>query len=165
MARSAVWSHGAAKWAALGSTPKRDINMAAEDSAMGSSENSAEYRTTRRLARDLQLAFQNDLTNLSLSLQGTDPMLLTANNAAEVRNKMLTDAERAAKLVQYIQVKVESDPNCYHALVEVLTRNSRYYSSILEKLNKTFVEEGGRLRESNGCPRTSPKPVVEVRGS
>ena len=131
--------------------------MAAGDLATGSSKNSAEYRTVCRLARDLQLAFQNDLTSLSLSLQGTDPMLLTANNAAAVQNEMYTDAEQAAKLVNYIQVKVESNPNCYHALVEVLKRNSRYYRDILEKLNKTFAEEGGRLRESNSCPPAPPK--------
>ena len=139
--------------------------MAAGDSVTGSS--TAEYRTVRRLVRDLQLAFQNDLTRVSSLLQGTTPMLLMADNAAEVQNSIYPAADQTAKLVEYIQVKVESDPKCYHALVKVLERtDSRYYSNILQRLNTTFQEEGGRV-EPNGCPSRAqpPKNVVEVGGS
>lgn len=100
-----------------------------------------EFETVRLLANDLKLALQGDLTSVSLSLQGTDPALLTPDNVSEVTNTARSEPERAVRLVTLIQTRIKSNPKCYHTLIGVLQENTVYYSDILKKLDKTFLEQ------------------------
>ena len=112
----------------------------------------AEYNTILSLLNDLRLAVQNDLLNLSLELQGTDPMILTPDNADKVNNmaRTVSDATASAELMSLVRTKVQSNPQCYHALVGVLEKNAENYKYILEKLKKTLEEK--RKEETSGKP-------------
>ena len=104
-----------------------------------------EYKTVCLLAGELRLALQSDLLSVCLSLQGTDPMLLTPDNVWEVTNTARSEPERAVRLVTIIQTRVQSDPKCYHALVGVLQKNPTYYADILKRLSETFLQQSAKF--------------------
>ena len=128
-----------------------------------------EFATIVSLSNDLRLAVQDDLLELSLRLQSSQPPILNQDNAAEVTNTMVAAPERAGKLVGYITNRVRADPRCYHALVKVFEANTPYYKHILGKLSETFAslkrQEGTAVAEcaevcsTGACGGTSTREV------
>ena len=102
---------------------------------------SPEYNTLCELTDVLRLAVKSNLTNLSGALLAKHLILPTDDS--ELRNQMHSEASRAARLVELIQMKVCEDPQQYYTFIQVLEDQGRqYYASILKKLREKF--EGTR---------------------
>jgi hypothetical protein len=109
---------------------------------------SPEYKTLISLTGELRCAFQSNLVPLSDSLKAE--YLISPENASQLRNPMRSEADRAAYLVDIIQIKVQQNAQHYHTFVRVLESQGReYYHDILNKLDVAF-----QLRSD-----TSQRPV------
>ena len=99
-------------------------------------ENSAEYRTLIELTNDVRLAVRSDLISLSGALLSAG--LISPDNDAELRNTVHSEAERAARLVELVQIKVRQNSRHYHTFVDIILKDQDLYTDILEKLNRHF---------------------------
>jgi hypothetical protein len=108
-------------------------------SALTDSANTVEYRTMIKCTVKLRNAVSDNLVPLSGCLLSKG--LITVDNERELRYIHTLEADRAAKLVQMIQGKVQLDHQNYHKFVDILKEeDSRYYSDILTTLTKTLRE-------------------------
>ena len=114
----------------------------------------AELATINALAHELRLAVQNDLLRVTEWLGATTPKILTADNIAEIQAQAGAP-NQGVKLVSFVKTKVEGDPQCYHRLVEVFEKDTKYYSNILEQLKKTYAEKC-----KDPPPKETPRPEV-----
>ena len=94
---------------------------------------SHEYQTLLSCTSELICAVRSDLTGLSGRLRTEG--LISANNCSELRNRNVEEADRAARLVELVQIKVELNSQNYFKFICVLERESRYYSDILRILH------------------------------
>ena len=101
---------------------------------------SAEYDTLHELTDALRLALKSSLINLSGALLAKYLILPTDDN--ELRNQKHSEAERSARLVELIQMKVQEDPQQYYTFIGVLEAQGRqYYAAILEKLDRKLQQK------------------------
>ena len=107
-----------------------------------------EYNTLISLTGELRCAVQSNLVPLSDSLKAE--YLISPENASQLRNPMHPEAERAAKLVDIIQNKVQQNAQHYHTFVRVLDSQGReYYRDILSRLHEVYRQ----------CSDNSQQPV------
>ena len=103
--------------------------------------NSVEYATLIRHTNDVCLAVKADLLGVGGDLLSKH--LITKVNEDELRNAMISEDVRAARLVGFMQDKVEEDPQHYHTFIEVLReRGESRYGGILRKLQETYNNPG-----------------------
>ena len=50
--------------------------------------------------------------------------LITPEQYHETRNLCISREKRAADLIEFIQVKVQQDPECFHVFVDILKNTS-----------------------------------------
>ena len=93
---------------------------------------SDEYSTITSCTGDLRLAVQPHLLSLGARLIETN--LITPDHESELRNEMHTEAIRAARLVELVQLKVKLNPDNYHTFLSILI--DPRYRDILDILNK-----------------------------
>ena len=111
-------------------------------------DQSAEYDTLIEITVDLRLAVRPHLLSLSGGLLAS--RLISPDNEAELRNTVVSEAERAAKLVELVQSKVRQNSRHYHSFIGILEgdNDSYVYSDILQKLERTYRshrKEKGKL--------------------
>ena len=101
-------------------------------------ENSSEYSTLIDLTVDLRLAVRPHLISLSGALLAT--RLISADNEAELRNTVHSEAERSAKLIELVQNKVKQTSRHYHTFIGILKGDADHYvyQDILQKLEQTY---------------------------
>ena len=97
---------------------------------------SAEYRTLIRVTADLQLVVEGQLVTLGAKLVSSE--LLTTRQYRSIRNVHNQQEIRAADLVEFIQNKVQQNPQCYHTFIAVLEQDRSQYGDILETLGQTY---------------------------
>jgi hypothetical protein len=83
---------------------------------------------------ELRNAVSNNLVPLSGCLLSKG--LISRDNDSELRHKYTVNADRAAKLVEIIQGKVQLDHQNYNKFVDILEREGDY-DDILKTLSKT----------------------------
>lgn len=98
--------------------------------------NSAEYKTLIDQTEILCLAVRPDLTSLSGALLSKS--LITANERSDLIDEHHSLSQRAAKLVESIQNKVQLNPSNYHTFNEVLARDPNQYGDTLQQLQSTY---------------------------
>ena len=124
-----------------------------------------EYSTLISLTAELSHAIQPNLVPLSDSLKAE--FLISPNNASQLRNPMLPEADRAAKLIDIIQNKVIQNPHHYHTFVRVLESQGRdYYKDVLSRLSVVYQEHGGTSQQPvspihPASPSQAPGPIKE----
>ena len=97
-----------------------------------------EFRTIVATTDSLRLALQHDLVPTGGALVGRE--VISPNQYARLRNKMHSEADRAADLIQWIQEKIQGgDIQIYHTFVEVLRQNP-LYAHILAILQETYAQ-------------------------
>ena len=97
------------------------------------------YQTLIKRTMELKTAVSNDLVNLSGHLLAKG--LISGNSKCEVTNDYTPEANRAAKLVDMIQKKVQLHHENYDEFVATLKQaNSEYYKDILKILDETLRE-------------------------
>ena len=96
-----------------------------------------EYKTISATTEKLALALQHHLVSIGGTLVSRG--VITPDQYAKLRNKMYTEAERAADLVEWIQAEIKGDNQIYHTLVEVLQQNPQY-AHILATLQDTYTK-------------------------
>ena len=99
--------------------------------------NSAEYRTLQYHTNDLGRAVKEDLDDLSGALFAAG--LITKVNRDEVTYMMHLKEDRAAKLVGFVQDKVEENPQNYHTFISLLKQRDPFqYGDVLCKVERTY---------------------------
>ena len=88
----------------------------------------------------LMTAVSGELVGLSGRLLAKG--LISRHNYEEFLNRSIEASNRAARLVELIQQKVELDPQNYFKFIGILKEDSRYYSDILNILNRTYHSQG-----------------------
>lgn len=106
---------------------------------MASGRSTPEYLTIVARTEDLRLVLQYDLVSVGASL--TSCGLISPDQYTRSRNRMFTESERAADLVQWIQDKVQGNAQNYHTFIAVLQRDSMLYSHIVSKLQETYTQK------------------------
>ena len=101
-----------------------------------SGENSVEFRVLLTYGPQLSLAIRADLTTLSGKLVAV--RLITVDNSAELRNPMHTEAQRANRLVELVQISVQNNPQNYHKFIGVLAQDRAFYGHTLNQLQETY---------------------------
>ena len=81
-----------------------------------------EYQTLVRCTRDLQLGVKMELISLGAELVSAE--LITPEQYHEARNPYISREMRAADLVEFVQLKVKQDPECFHVFIDVLKNTS-----------------------------------------
>jgi hypothetical protein len=82
------------------------------------------YRTLVRCTADLQLGVKMHLIPLGAKLVSVG--LITPDQYREIRNRHVSRLERAADLVDSIQVKVQQDPKCFYVFTRILEDINKY---------------------------------------
>lgn len=100
-------------------------------------ENSAEFSTLLDRTIDLRLAVNSELISLSGHLLAT--RIISLENESELRNTLLSTAERSAKLVELVQNKVRQNPRHYLTFIGILQGNQKHYQDILQNLKHTYL--------------------------
>ena len=105
---------------------------------MDSGRSTPEYLTIVARTEDLRLVLQYDLISIGGFLMSCG--LISPDQYSRSRNRMFTESERAADLVQWIQDKVRGNAQNYHTFTGVLQQDSMQYSHILSKLQETYIQ-------------------------
>ena len=105
---------------------------------MTSRRNTPEYLTIVSKTEDLRLALQYDLISIGGALMSCG--LISLDQYSRLRNRMFTEQERAADLIQWIQDKVTENARNYHTFIRVLQQNTMQYSHILSILQETYTQ-------------------------
>ena len=100
----------------------------------------AEYQTMIACTMELRNAVSNNLIQLSGHLLARG--LITMEKYDELRNVMLSQASRAASLVELVQRRVQLDPQNYSKFINILKEDSEYYSDILRHLSEVYHSKG-----------------------
>ena len=95
-----------------------------------------EYRTMLRCTRALRTAVQPHLFALGASLVSED--LISTDNYSDLRNTMHSESERAARLVEILQLKVKLESENYHTFVRILDDDRDIYKDILKTLSEKY---------------------------
>ena len=95
-----------------------------------------EYRTMLRCTRALRTAVQPHLFALGASLVSED--LISTDNDSDLRNTMHSEPERAARLVEILQLKVKLESQNYHTFVRILDDDRDIYKDILKTLSEKY---------------------------
>ena len=114
--------------------------------------NTPEYRTMIQCTPHLEIAIKNQLTTLSGELLAVG--LLSTDNAGALRNQTIDEADRAAKLVEFVANKVCLNTSDYLLFVEVLQKRRTDNKSILPLLEQTY-RSLGELRMAPCIPTLS----------
>ena len=77
-----------------------------------------EYRTLVRHTADLLVAVKMELISIGAELVSAE--LITPDQYDEIINPYRSPAERAARLVRFVQVKVQQDPQFYDIFVDII---------------------------------------------
>ena len=88
-------------------------------------------------------AVRGDLIELSGHLLAGG--LISDNNCSELKNRNIEEADRAARLVELVRIKVELDPQNYFKFIRVLEKDSHYYSDILRTLSDKYRSQGNMI--------------------
>lgn len=105
---------------------------------MASGLNTPEYLTIVSKTEDLRLALQHDLVSIGGALIACG--FISSDQYSRLRNRMFTESERAADLVQWIQDKVQENAQNYHTFIRVLQQNIMHYSHILSGLQVLYIQ-------------------------
>lgn len=97
--------------------------------------NSSEYNTLISNTAELALAVRPNLISLSEAMQAA--RLISLDNASELRNVQHIEAQRAARLVELLLIKVQLNPQHFYTFLEVLQRDQDQYADILRKVWQT----------------------------
>ena len=95
-----------------------------------------EYQTLISCTTKLRAAVCADLVCLSGCL--LERGLILPGNASELTNRNVEEADRAARLVELIQHKVNLDSQNYVKFIDILEENRHHYSDILDILKKVY---------------------------
>ena len=116
--------------------------------------NTPQYRTILQCTPKLISALQNDLSAFIGELLAAG--LISENNSSTLKNKHVSEPERAADLVEIIRNKVKLDPGNYDKFIEVLKEREAEHESILKILDEKYEELfSGELRYfAFGCRDT-----------
>ena len=97
-----------------------------------------EFRTIVTKTESLRLALQHHLVSVGGALVGRG--IISPEQYARLRNKMHSEADRAADLIQWIQEEIQrGNIQIYHTFVEVLRQNPMY-AHILGTLQETYAQ-------------------------
>ena len=97
-----------------------------------------EFRTLVAKTDSLRLALQHDLVPTGGALVGRE--VISPNQYASLRNRLYSEADRAADLIQWIQEKIQRcEIQIYHTFVEVLQQNPMY-AHTLAILQRTYAQ-------------------------
>lgn len=128
-----------------------------------------EYKTLITLTSLLRDAIQHDLVALSDGL--VSEVLITPNHGSELRNTSHSESDRAARLVELIQSKVQQNAKHYDTFVQVLENQDReYYSDILSRLREVYRQhKDDCLQQPASLSRTQTsvhsRPSAEKRST
>jgi hypothetical protein len=104
---------------------------------MAEGKDSPEYKTMTTTTEKLELTFKHDLVSVGSALVACG--LITTDQYGELRNTMYSEAQRTAKLIQWLQDAVLKDKQVYHTFVAVLGQNKLQYAHILGVLQETYA--------------------------
>ena len=114
-----------------------ESSAAAAATALADCDVTVEHQTLINCTMELRNAVSNSLIQLSGRLLANG--LITQHNDSELRSRYILEADRAAKLVEIIQGKVQLDHHNYNKFIDILIEeDSDYYKDILTTLSKTF---------------------------
>ena len=98
---------------------------------------SSEYNTLIELTGDLRVAVRSHLTYLSGVLLAKH--LISPDDDHYLRNQLHSEADRAAKLIELIQNRVQQNPKHYNKFICVLQDGAcQVYADILHKLDQVL---------------------------
>lgn len=107
--------------------------------------NSAEYKTMIENTTNLRLAIKFNLTPLSGALLARG--LISTDNGAKLRNPHLPQTDRAAELVEFVQNKVQQNPQHYYTFLDVLREDRDEYADILRKLDQSLSKQESKAAQ------------------
>ena len=123
-----------------------------------------EYNTLISLTGELSSAVKYNLVPLSDSLKAE--YLISPENASQLRNQMHSEEERAAKLVDIIQNKVQQNAQHYHTFVRVLDSQGReHHRDILSRLHEVYQQLSGNSQWPAAVPPSQALGPTSVSGS
>ena len=97
-----------------------------------------EFQTIVATTEKLRLALQHHLVSIGGALVGRG--VISSGQDAILRNEMHQEDARAAKLIQWIQEKIQGgDTQIYNIFIEVLQQNPQY-AHILAILQETYAQ-------------------------
>ena len=118
-------------------------SCAAGSSALADYHNAGtvKYQTMIKHTEELKIAISDNLGTLSGCFFAN--RLITDENRQEVTNVHNSSVDRAARLVDIIQRKVQLNHQNYDTFIDVLKQaGSDYYNDILSKLSETLRDYG-----------------------
>ena len=95
-----------------------------------------EYRTMVKCTRVLRTAVQTHLFSLGASLLSEE--LISTDNDSDIRNTMHSEPERAARLIEILQLQVKLEPQNFHTFLSVLNNDRDIYKDILKTLKEKY---------------------------
>ena len=104
--------------------------------AVASITSTVEYQTIVSCTTKLMAAVCSDLVRLSGCL--LEKGLISQENASGLRNRNIEEADRAARLVDLVQLKVKLDSKNYIQFTSILKEDEHHYSDILRILRETY---------------------------
>ena len=110
---------------------------------------SREYRLIVRLTPELRTAIQDDLQDISDHLLSFG--MITQDNYEDFTNDYKPTHTRAASLIRTVQNKIKLDCHSFWKFVEILEKNKRYYSSVLQKLYSDDIDSPPMYSQHHVC--------------
>ena len=95
-----------------------------------------EYRTMVKCTRVLRTAVQTHLFSLGASLLSEE--LISTDNDSDIRNTMHSEPERAARLIEILQLQVKLEPQNFHTFLRVLDNDRDIFKDILKTLREKY---------------------------
>ena len=95
-----------------------------------------EYMTMVRCTRALRTAVQTQLFSLGASLLSAG--MISTDNDSDIRNTMHSEPERAARLIEILQLKVELESQTFHTFLSILDKDRDIYKGILKMLREKY---------------------------
>lgn len=117
-----------------------------------------EYKTLTQCSQKLRAAIQGDIVNLGGQLLAGG--LISPNAYSELRNTLIPESDRAARLVALVINKVQLDQRNYDAFINVLSQESPHYRDILRILNETYSTFKGTF--CNYCTLSSTVVLIQM---
>ena len=96
-----------------------------------------EYKTIIKCTAKLTTAVKNNITALSGHLLSNE--LITSDNDTDLRNTVLSELDRAAKLVELVRCKVRLSPDNFHKFIKILEEEKQNYEHIIVDLKEMLV--------------------------
>ena len=95
----------------------------------------AEYKAIIKHTVELRTAVKNNITTLSGHLLCNQ--LITSENEEELRIISQSESDRAAKLVGFVQHRVELNPDNFCTFIKILEKDEKNYEYIINLLKET----------------------------